>query len=164
MPRFARYFFVPLPCLLPSLFAVSCMRKTILLYGIAMAVLVGVLKYFEYSFFVKDLSAEMYIGAIAVLFTVLGIWAGRKLTRTKVIVTDPNFVLDPHRLDQIGISKREYEVLELIAQGMSNQEIAEKLFVSLPTVKTHSSNLFLKLNVRRRTEAIKKAKELMLLP
>ena len=140
------------------------MRKTILLYGGAMAVLVGVLKYFEYSFFVKDLSAEMYIGAIAVLFTALGIWAGRKLTRTKVIVTDPNFVLDPHRLDRFGISKREYEVLELIAQGMSNQEIAEKLFVSLPTVKTHSSNLFLKLNVRRRTEAIKKAKELMLLP
>ncbi|MEW5797563.1 MAG: LuxR C-terminal-related transcriptional regulator [Bacteroidota bacterium] len=140
------------------------MRKTILLYGGAMAALVGVLKYFEYSFFVKDLSAEIYISAIAVMFTALGIWAGRKLTRTKVIVTDPNFVLDPQRLEQIGISKREYEVLELIAQGMSNQEIAEKLFVSLPTVKTHSSNLFLKLNVRRRTEAIKKAKELQILP
>lgn len=140
------------------------MRKTILLYGGAMAALVGVLKYFEYSFFVKDLSAEIYIGAIAALFTALGIWAGRKLTRTKVIITDPNFALDTQRLDQLGISKREYEVLELIAQGLSNQEIAEKLFVSLPTVKTHSSNLFLKLNVRRRTEAVKKAKELMLLP
>lgn len=135
-----------------------------MLYGGAMAVLVGVLKYFEYSFLVKDLSAEIYIGAVAVLFTSLGIWAGRKLTRTKVIVADPNFLLDPQRLDHLGISKREYEVLELIAQGLSNQEIAEKLFVSLPTVKTHSSNLFLKLNVRRRTEAVKKAKELMLLP
>ncbi len=140
------------------------MRKRILLYGGVMAVLVGLLKYFEYSFFVKDLSVEMYIGAIAVLFTALGIWTGRKLTRTKVIVTDPNFVLDTQRLDQLGISKREYEVLELIAQGMSNQEIAEKLFVSLPTVKTHSANLFLKLNARRRTEAIKKAKELRILP
>lgn len=140
------------------------MRKTILLYGGAMAALVGVLKYFEYSFLVKDLTAEIYIGAVAVLFTALGIWAGRKLTRTKVVVTDPNFVLDPLRLEQTGISKREYEVLELIAQGLSNREIAEKLFVSLPTVKTHSSNLFIKLNVRRRTEAIKKAKELQILP
>lgn len=140
------------------------MRKIILLYGGAMAVLVGVLKYFEYSFFVKDLSIEIYVGAIALLFTALGIWAGRKLTRTKVIVTDPNFVLDPQQLERLGISNREYEVLQLIAEGMSNQEIAEKLFLSLPTVKTHSSNLFLKLNVRRRTEAIKKAKELMLLP
>lgn len=140
------------------------MRKIILLYGGAMAVLVGVLKYFEYSFFVKDLSIEIYIGAIALLFTALGIWAGRKLTRTKVIVTDPNFVLDSQQLERLGISNREYEVLQLIAEGMSNQEIAEKLFLSLPTVKTHSSNLFLKLNVRRRTEAIKKAKELMLLP
>lgn len=140
------------------------MRKIILLYGGAMAVLLGVLKYFEYSFFVKDLSIEIYIGAIALLFTALGIWAGRKLTRTKVILTDPNFVLDLQQLERLGISKREYEVLQLIAEGMSNQEIAEKLFLSLPTVKTHSSNLFLKLNVRRRTEAIKKAKELMLLP
>lgn len=140
------------------------MRTMILLYGVAMAALVGVLKFIEYSFLVKDLSVEFYAGTIALLFTSLGIWAGRKLTRTKVIVTDPNFVLDPQRLERLGISRREYEVLELIAQGLSNQEIAEKLFVSLPTVKTHSSNLFLKLNVRRRTEAIKKAKELMLLP
>ncbi|MBI2427551.1 MAG: DNA-binding response regulator [Ignavibacteriales bacterium] len=140
------------------------MRKIIFLYGSAMAVLVGLLKYFEYSFFVKDLSAEIYIGAVALLFTSLGIWAGRKLTRVKIVATDPNFVLDPQQLERLGISKREYEVLELIAQGMSNQEIAEKLFVSLPTIKTHSSNLFLKLNVRRRTEAVKKAKELMLLP
>lgn len=140
------------------------MGKTIFMYGGAMAVLVGLLKYFEYSFFVKDLSTEVYVGAIAAMFTALGIWAGRKLTRPKVIVTNPNFSLDQHRLEQLGISKREYEVLELIAQGLSNQEIAGKLFISLPTVKTHSSNLFLKLNVRRRTEALKKAKELMLLP
>ncbi|MDZ7343234.1 MAG: response regulator transcription factor, partial [candidate division KSB1 bacterium] len=67
-------------------------------------------------------------------------------------------------LQRLGISKREYEVLELIAQGLSNQEIAKKLFISLNTVKTHSSNLFLKLDARRRTEAIRRAKELRLLP
>lgn len=139
------------------------MRKTILLYGGAMAILVGLLKYFEYSFFVKDLSTEIYIGVIALMFTIFGIWVGRRLTRPKVILANPHFVFEPQRLEQLGISKREYEVLELIAQGMSNQEIAERLFISLPTVKSHSSNLFLKLNVRRRTEALKKAKELMLL-
>ena len=135
-----------------------------MLYGIAMAALVGLLKYMEYSFFVKDLSTEFYVGIIALLFTVLGIWAGRKLIRVKVVVTDPNFVLDTTQLGLLGISKTEYEVLELIAQGHSTKEIADKLFVSTSTIKTHSSNLFMKLNAKRRTQAIQRAKELRLLP
>ncbi len=140
------------------------MRKTILLYGGAMAVLVGILKYVEYRFFVKDFSVEFYIGVVALMFTILGVWVGRRLTRKKIVVVDPNFSLNESNLEKLGISKRELEVLELIAQGMSNQEIADKLFVSPHTVKSHSSNLFVKLNARRRTEAIKKAKELTLLP
>ena len=98
------------------------------------------------------------------LFTGLGIWAGLKLTRRKVVIATPDFQRNEPELQRLGISKREYEVLELIAQGLSNQEIAEKLFVSLNTVKTHSSNLFMKLEARRRTEAIRRAKELRLLP
>lgn len=140
------------------------MRKTILLYGIALAALTGVLKFIEYSFWVHDLSLEYYLGMVAIFFTGLGIWAGLKLTRKKVIVVTPDFKLNEPELQRLGISKREYEVLELIAQGLSNQEIAERLFVSLNTVKTHSSNLFMKLEVRRRTEAIRRAKELRLLP
>jgi NarL family two-component system response regulator LiaR len=140
------------------------MRKTILLYGGAMAVLLGILKFFEYRFMVKDLSVEFYIGIIALMFTILGVWVGRQLTRKKTIVVDPNFSFNKSNLEKFSISKREFEVLELIAQGMSNREIADKLFVSPHTVKSHSSNLFIKLNARRRTEAIKKAKELMLLP
>ncbi|MDP1677830.1 MAG: LuxR C-terminal-related transcriptional regulator [Bacteroidota bacterium] len=140
------------------------MRKTILLYGGAMAILVGILKYVDYRFFVKDLSVEFYIGVVALMFTILGVWVGRQLTRKKIVTVDPNFSLNESNLEKLGISKRELEVLELIAQGMSNQEIADKLFVSPHTVKSHSSNLFVKLNARRRTEAIKKAKELMLLP
>ena len=140
------------------------MRKTILLYGIALAALTGILKFIEYSFFVRDLSLETYLGIVAVLFTTLGIWAGLRLTRRKVIVAPPDFTLDERELQRLGISKREYEVLELIAQGLSNREIAEKLFVSLNTVKTHSSHLFMKLDARRRTEAIRRAKELRLLP
>jgi DNA-binding NarL/FixJ family response regulator len=140
------------------------MKKTILLYGGATAVLLGILKFVEYQFMVKDLSVEFYIGIIALMFTILGVWVGRQLTQKKTIVVDPNFSFNESNLEKLGISKRELEVLELIAQGMSNQEIADKLFVSPHTVKSHSSNLFIKLNARRRTEAIKKAKELMLLP
>jgi DNA-binding CsgD family transcriptional regulator len=140
------------------------MRKTILLYGIALAALTAVLKFIEYRFFVRDLSLEFYLGMVAVFFTGLGVWAGLRLTRKKVVVATPDFKLDEAGLRRLSISKREYEVLELIAQGLSNQEIAERLFVSLNTVKTHSSNLFIKLEARRRTEAIRRAKELRLLP
>jgi two-component system, NarL family, response regulator LiaR len=142
-------------------------KKTIILYGIVLAVLVFILKFIEYRFFVRDLSLEFYIGLIAVLFTGVGIWSGIKLTSKKVIVTTVSsgpFELNENELRRLGISKREYEVLELMAQGLSNQEIADKLFVSLNTVKTHTSNLFLKLETKRRTQAVQKAKELRLIP
>jgi len=140
------------------------MRKTILVYGLVMAGLLALLKFFEYRYFVKDFTLEFYLGIVAVLFTGLGIWAGLRLTRPKVVRVNPDFRLNQAELDRRGISRREYEVLELIAQGLSNQEIAERLFVSPNTVKTHSSNLFMKLDVRRRTEAVKRAQELQLLP
>lgn len=142
----------------------ASMKRTILLYGLSLAVLIFFLKFIEYRFLVRDLSLEFYIGAVAIFFTVLGVWAGLKLTKKKtIIITNPAFQFDQNRLDSLGISKREYEVLELMAKGFSNQEIADKLFVSLNTVKTHSSNLFLKLEVSRRTQAVQKAKELQLL-
>jgi NarL family two-component system response regulator LiaR len=144
------------------------MWKTILIYGLAMAVLLGLLKYFEYQYLVRDLPLEFYIGVIALLFTTLGVWAGLKLTLPKVIrevvETNKPFRLDEANLEKLGISRREYEVLELIAAGCSNQEIAEKLFVSTSTVKTHVSNVLAKLDARRRTQAIQRAKELSLIP
>lgn len=141
------------------------MTRTITLYGLALAALITLLKVLEYRLFVRDMSMEIYVGIIAILFTVLGVWAGLKLTRKKtVVITNPNFQLDEARLEALGISKREYEVLELMAKGFSNQEIADKLFVSLNTIKTHSSNLFLKLEAKRRTQAIQRAKELSLIP
>lgn len=140
------------------------MKRTILLYGLSLAVLIFLLKFIEYRFLVRDLSLEFYIGVLAVFFTVLGAWVGLKLTKRKtIIITNPAFQFDQSRLDERGISKREYEVLELMAKGLSNQQIADKLFVSLNTVKTHSSNLFLKLEVSRRTQAVQKAKELQLI-
>lgn len=140
------------------------MKRTIIIYGLTLAVLIFFLKFIEYRFFIRDLSLEFYVGAIAIFFTVLGVWAGLKLTRKKtIIITNPAFQFDQARLDLLSISKREYEVLELMAKGFSNQEIADKLFVSLNTIKTHSSNLFLKLEVSRRTQAVQKAKELRLI-
>jgi DNA-binding CsgD family transcriptional regulator len=140
------------------------MRKTILLYSVAMAALTGILKFIEYRFLIRDLSLEFYIGLVAVLFTGLGVWVGLRLTRRKVVIANPDFKLNEAELQRLGVSKRDYEVLELMAQGLSNQEIADKLFVSLNTVKTHSSNLFIKLDARRRTQAVRRAKELGLLP
>ncbi len=123
------------------------------------------LKFVEYRFFVRDLSLEFYIAVLAILFTGLGVWAGIKLTRKQtVFVATTGFAFDQEKIDRLGLSKREYEVLELMAQGLSNQEIADKMFVSLNTVKTHSANLYSKLDVKRRTQAVQRGKELQLIP
>jgi DNA-binding CsgD family transcriptional regulator len=140
------------------------MKRTVILYGLALAGLVFLLKYLEYRLIVHDLSIEFYVGLVALFFTGLGIWAGLKLTRKQVVMVGPEFILNEPELQRLGISKREHEVLELMAKGLSNQEIADKLFVSLNTIKTHSSNLFLKLEVSRRTQAVQRAKELRLIP
>lgn len=114
------------------------------------------------------------MGVIALLFTGLGIWLAIKLTKPKVekvveekivyIKDNSDFTINESALQQSGISKRELEVLQLMADGFSNQEIADKLFVSLSTVKTHTSSLFEKLDVRRRTQAIEKAQRMQLIP
>ena len=140
------------------------MKKTIFIYGFGFAALIFIMKVIEYRFWVRDLSLELYVGTVAVFFVVLGVWIGLRLTRKNVNITSPEFQLNQAELDRLGISKREYEVLELMAQGLSNQEIADKLFLSLNTIKTHSSNLFFKLEVNRRTQAIQKAKKNQLIP
>jgi DNA-binding CsgD family transcriptional regulator len=140
------------------------MKRTVIIYALALAILIWLLKMLEYRYFVRDLTLEFYLAIVAVFFTGLGIWAGLKLTRRKIVTVGPAFVLNDSELQRLGISKREHEVLELMAQGMSNQEIADKLFVSLNTIKTHTSNLFLKLEVGRRTQAVQKAKALSLIP
>ncbi|QQR88394.1 MAG: DNA-binding response regulator [Flavobacteriales bacterium] len=138
--------------------------RTIAIYGLALAALVFALKFFQYRFLLRDLSVEVYVGVVALLFTALGIWVGSKLLYRKTTATaqEPK-QLDEEMLRRTGISEREHEVLVLMAQGLSNQEIADRLFISLPTVKSHSSNLFVKLDVRRRTEAVHKAKSLGLI-
>jgi NarL family two-component system response regulator LiaR len=141
------------------------MRRTVIIYGLSLAALIFLLKQLQYRYLIRDLSIEFYMGLLAVLFTAVGIWAGLRLTRKKIVtVPVSNFRFDPSRLEKLGISKREHEVLELISQGLSNQEIADKLFVSVNTIKTHLANLFMKLEVKRRTQAVQKGKEMMLIP
>jgi DNA-binding CsgD family transcriptional regulator len=140
------------------------MRRTIIIYGLAMAALLGLLKVAEYKYFVHDIPLEFYIGVVAVMFTALGIWAGLRLTRPKIVEVNGPFELNEVNLKKLGLSRREYEVLELVAAGLSNQNIADKLFVSTSTVKTHVSNVLAKLDASRRTEAIAKAKELRIIP
>lgn len=141
--------------------------KTVLLYGIALAVLLFLLRLMEIRFVLIDHAMELYVGAIALLFTGLGIWLALKLANPKTIVVEKEviirtteFIRDEQALERSGLSKRELEVLELMSEGLSNQEIAARLFVSLNTIKTHSSNVFEKLDVKRRTQAVEQGKRL----
>jgi len=147
-------------------------KKHILIYGLSGGLLIAVLKLVEYRFLVVEHSVEIYGGLIALLFAGLGIWLGLKLTRKKEVVVFKEvavsaavpFALNERRLRELGVTRRELEILELIANGMSNREIAEKLFVSENTVKTHSSRLFDKLGAKRRTQAVQMGKQLGLIP
>jgi DNA-binding CsgD family transcriptional regulator len=152
------------------------LKKTILIYGILGGVLIALLKLVEYRFLVIEHSLEIYGGIVALVFASLGIWLGLKLTKTRetvvvrevpVHVTVPAggpFQRNEARREQLGITPRELEIMEAIASGLSNREIAERLFVSENTVKTHAARLFDKLSARRRTQAVQRAKEEGLIP
>ncbi len=145
--------------------------KMIFLYGISLAVFLFLLRFLEIRFMLIDHATELYVGAVALLFTGLGIWLALKLTNPKTIVVEKEviirtteFIRDEQALERTGLSKRELEVLELMSEGLSNQEIASRLFVSLNTIKTHSSNVFDKLDVKRRTQAVEQGKRLGIIP
>ena len=147
-------------------------NKQNIIYGLSLAALLLLLKWLEWRFVIIDHALEIYAGTIALVFTVFGIWLAIKLITPKVktvvvekqVFIGTDFVLNREQADSLRLSNRELEVLQLIADGLSNRQIAERLFVSLNTIKTHTSNLFLKLEVERRTQAIEKAKRLSLIP
>ncbi len=149
-------------------------NKATIIYSISLALLLFLMRWLELRFIIFQHSYEIYIGLIAVIFTALGIWLALKLSRPKIetvvvekevfINSKEDFVLNTDLVSQLELSKRELEVLHLMAEGLSNQEIAARLFVSLSTIKTHNQNLFEKLDVKRRTQAIDKAKKLHLIP
>jgi NarL family two-component system response regulator LiaR len=146
--------------------------KHILTYGLIGGAVIALLRLVEYRYLVVEHSVEMYGALVAALFAAFGIWLGLKMTRAqeRVVIREvavpasPTFVRDAARLETLGITPRELEILELIASGLSNREIAEKIFVSENTVKTHSSRLFDKLGAKRRTQAVQLGKQAGLIP
>ncbi len=133
------------------------MKKTIVLYSLAIAAAAFALQWLEYQYAVRFFSTEIYIVLIAVAFTILGIWVGNRLTRKG---EGAPFEKNTQAIEYLGISDREYEVLELLAKGCSTKEIGKNLHVSPNTIKSHLARLYEKLDVSRRTQAIHKAKSL----
>jgi len=148
------------------------MVRRVALYGAVGGVLIALLKLIEYKHFVHEYPSDIYGGLVALIFTAVGIWFGLRWTRPKEVVVIREvpvrmagpFVLDAEKLKEVGLTAREHEILALIAQGLSNREIGEKLFVSENTVKTHSSRMFEKMQVNRRVQAVQKGKDLRLIP
>ncbi len=151
--------------------------KQVFLYAASLVAILLLLQVLQYKFVLVSHSFEIYVLSIALLFTGLGIWLALKLVKPKkeiqTIIVEKNVFQKELTAEEqeaierekqkLGLSNREIEVLQLMAEGLSNQEIADRLFVSLPTVKTHSSKLFEKLDVKRRTQAVEKARQLKLI-
>jgi len=150
--------------------------KRILLYAAVGGVLIAALKLIEYQHFVRAYPTEVYGGLVALIFTAVGVYLGLKWTRAKEVVVLQEvvrevrvreggpFALDTEKLRELGVTPREHEILGLIAEGLSNREIGERLFVSENTVKTHSARLFDKLGVSRRLQAVQEGRKLGLIP
>ena len=137
------------------------MKKTILIFS---ALIVSLLLLFRLSAYVvmfRNTRAELVIGAVAILFFGIGVYMNKRYLYRKPSEKQD---IDHIKIKELGISSREYEILCEIANGLSNREIAEKLFITESTVKTHVSNILLKLDVKRRTQAIQKSKALQILP
>ena len=144
--------------------------KHIILYGVVLTILVLILKWLQWRYLIADNSIEIYIGLMALFFTALGIWVAMQMTKPKiekvivereVIVPLPeNFSINEIELKKLNLTNREYQILQLITKGHSNSDIASKLFVSLSTIKTHTYHLYAKMGVKRRAQAIEKAKRL----
>jgi DNA-binding CsgD family transcriptional regulator len=160
-------------------------KKHVLLFGLTGGLLIALLKFIEYRYLVVERSVEIYGALIAALFAAVGIWLGLRLTRgrTTVVVREvpvlvptvappappapvapTAFVRDEAQAEALGLTPRELKILELIAAGLSNREIAEQAFVSENTVKTHSSRLFAKLGARRRVQVVQIGRQLRLIP
>lgn len=156
------------------------MKRHVLIYGVVGGLLIAILQYTEYRFVIIEHSVELYSALVAIIFASFGIWLGLRLTRNRQIVRETIVVKEvlvpaeapnpepfaPNKASQqtLGITARELEILELVARGCSNREIATQLFVSENTVKTHCARVFDKLGAARRTQAVQRGKELGLLP
>lgn len=144
-----------------------------ILYGLILAMLVFALKWLQWKFVLVDNAIDIYIGLVALFFTILGIWVASHIMRSRVetlivekeiiVPQSEPFAINTAELQKLNLNSREYEVLQLLAQGHSNADIAASLFLSISTIKTHVSNLYFKMDVKSRTQAISKAKQLKII-
>ncbi len=140
---------------------VSRVKRSIIIYAAILAAAAFALQWVEYQYLARAFTTEVYIVLIGIGFTALGLWLGRALTPRR---RAPEFALNEAALQSLGITKREHAVLEQLASGQSNKQIATALHVSPNTVKTHISRLYEKLEVSQRVQAVQKAKDLRLIP
>ena len=151
--------------------------RTVLVFGIVAGLLIAGMELVEYRFLVVERSVEIYGAIVAAAFATAGVWIGLKLTKTKEVpvevpvevrvevpVPAGPFSLNTAKVDELGLTPRELEVLGLIAEGLSTKEMAARLFVSENTVKTHANRVLEKLGASRRTQAVQLAKQLSLIP
>jgi DNA-binding CsgD family transcriptional regulator len=145
------------------------MKQVIISFGLLIFAILVLFQLARFTRFQSNWNIEIWLAAFSVSFFVVGLLLSRRIFKSKVIekeiIIDNSkpFHTDEKQLSKLCLSKREFEILKLINEGLSNQQIADKLFLSENTVKKHISNLFLKLDVERRTEAIRKAKEMRIL-
>ncbi len=144
--------------------------KYVFLYGLIAAILVLALKWLQWKFLIIDNAVDIYVGLIAAFFTGLGTWVATQLIKPKVEtvivekevlipLTDP-ITINEVELKKLNLTDREHDVLQLLTKGYTNSDIAEHLFLSVSTIKTHVSNLYVKMDVKNRTQAMEKAKRL----
>ena len=131
------------------------MKKTILVFGLLILALLLLFQFSKYSIYSGSTTIEIIISVIAIVFFVIGVFINKKYQRSTESLQDK---IDYDKINALEITTREYEVLQHISEGLSNKEIAAKLFLSESTIKTHVSNLLLKLNAKRRTQAVQFAK------
>lgn len=136
------------------------MKRTIIAFSLLIIALISLFQLSKYAVFLGKTSVELVTTLVAVVFLVVGIYINKKSLHKRPLEKG---AIDEEQLKKLQISSREYEVLEHISQGLSNKEIAEKLFVSESTVKSHVSSLLVKLDAKRRTQAVQNAKELRIL-
>ncbi|WP_422356100.1 response regulator transcription factor [Roseivirga pacifica] len=139
------------------------MLKTVFRFGLIIAALLILFELSKASLFIPELSSDVIIALSGAVFVGLGIYVGLKLRKERIVEVAAPVTIDHEQVGKLGLSEREMEVLQLIAEGFSNKEVAEKLFLSESTIKTHVSNLFVKLDVKRRTQAVTKAKALRII-
>lgn len=155
------------------------MTRGLLLYAVVGGLVIAGLRFVDYRFMVVEHSLAIYGGVIAVLFAGIGLWLGRGDERERIVTREvivevpvevpapaapPGFALNHAKVEELELTRRELEVLNLMADGLSNREMAERLCISENTVKTHCSRLFDKLGAGRRTQAVQLARALQLIP